>query len=189
MALVREGNRSALVVVDMQAGVLRDAWDAARVVGNVARLVAQARMDGAPVVWVQHSGDDLPHGSADWEFAEPLVPAAGEPIVAKRFQSAFEQTTFETVLADACVARIVLAGAATNWCIRATAYAALDRGYDLTLVQDAHTTGSIPMPDGATIAASGIVTDLNVTMRWLHYPGRVNDVVTARDVTFARGRR
>jgi nicotinamidase-related amidase len=185
MALVREGNRSALAIIDMQAGVLRNAWDAPRVTGNVARLVERARASRVPVVWVQHSSDDLPHGSADWQFAEPLMPAVGEPVVAKRFESAFEQTTFETVLAEVGATRIVLAGAATNWCIRATAYAALDRGYDLTLVQDAHTTESIEIPGGATIAASGIVTDLNVAMRWLRYPGRVNDVATARDVTFA----
>jgi nicotinamidase-related amidase len=188
MALLREGNRSALVIVDMQAGVLRDAWDASRVTANVACVVERARADGAPVVWVQHSSDDLAHGSADWQFAAPLMPADGEPIVAKRFESAFEQTTFEAVLADAGATRIVLAGAATNWCIRATAYAALDRGYDLTLVQDAHTTESFESPDGATIAASGVVADLNLAMRWLRYPGRVNDVAAARDVTFAQVR-
>lgn len=80
---------------------------------------------------------------------------------------------------------VVLAGAATNWCIRATAYAALDRGYDLTLLKDAHTTASIDLDDGSKVEASGIVTDLNVTMTWLSYPDRKNGTAATEEVDFA----
>ena len=80
---------------------------------------------------------------------------------------------------------IVLAGAATNWCIRATAYGALDRGYDLTLIKDAHTTGTIELVGGARIEAESVVNDLNVAMKWLSYPGRRNSTATAEEVVFA----
>ena len=83
------------------------------------------------------------------------------------------------------VSHVVLAGAATNWCIRATAYGALERGYDLTLIKDAHTTGTMEFEDGTTIAAADIVRDLNIGMTWVSYPGRTNSTATAAEVDFA----
>ena len=79
----------------------------------------------------------------------------------------------------------MLAGAATNWCIRATAYAALERGYDLTLIEDAHTTGTMTLDDGTTIEAAGVVRELNIAMTWLSYPGRTNGTAKAEQVDFA----
>ena len=122
MATVREGNKAALVVVDVQVGVMREAWDASRVVGNVSRAVERARAENVPVIWVQHTDDDLPKESPQWQWVPELVPAEGEPRVHKQFNSSFEQTSLQSELAGLGVTHIVLAGAATNWCIRATAY-------------------------------------------------------------------
>lgn len=184
MSTIRPGNQAALVIVDVQIAVMADAWEAPRVIGNLACAVARAREAGVPVIWVQHESDDLPHGSAAWQLVPELVPAAGETRVRKRFPSSFEHTDLEQRLAERGVAHLVLAGAQTNWCIRATAYAALDRGYDLTLLKDAHTTASIDLGDGARLEASGIVADLNLTMKWLRYPGRHSASAGARDVVF-----
>ena len=186
MATVREGNRAALVVVDVQVGVMSGAWDASRVIGNLALAVRRARAEGVPVFWVQHADDELPKESAEWQWVPELVPSDGEPRVHKRFNSAFEETTLETELVTLGVTHVILAGAATNWCIRATAYAALERGYDVTLVNDAHTTGTIQLDDGATIEAANIVQELNVAMRWLAYPGRKNGTANAEQVNFTR---
>lgn len=172
MASVREGKKGVLVVVDVQVGVVRSAWEAPRVIGNVARAVERARALGVPVIWVQHSGDDLPRGSADWQWVPELTQAPDEPVIHKRYESSFEQTGLDDELARHGASHITLAGAATNWCIRATAYAALDRGYDLTLLKDAHTTSDIESDDGTTVPAAGIVRDLNTAMTWLTYPGR-----------------
>ena len=140
MATVRTGNRSVLLVVDFQVDVVKDAWDAPRVTAGVARAVERARAQGVPVIWVQHEAEDMPRDSAGWQLVPELVPAAGEPRLFKKHSSSFEQTPLEQELADRGATHIVLAGAQTNWCIRAAAYAALERGYDLTLVKDAHTT-------------------------------------------------
>ena len=136
MATVREGKQTALVVVDVQVGVVADAWEAPRVIQNVARAVERARAQ-------------------------------------------------EAELAQRQVAHIVLAGAATNWCIRATAYAALERGYDLTLVKDAHTTETMVMDDGMRVEAAQVVQDLNLAMTWLSYPGRRNATAAAASVDFS----
>ena len=114
-----------------------------------------------------------------------LVPADGEFRVCKRYNSSFEETPLEAELARLDATHIVLAGAMTNWCIRSTAYAALERGYDLTLVKDAHTTAPIARGDGTCVEAAGIVDDLNVAMRWLDYPGRKAGAAKADAVVFA----
>jgi nicotinamidase-related amidase len=186
MATIRAGNKSVLLVVDVQVGVVSDAWEAPRVVGNVARAVARARAAGAPVIWVQHEDEELLRDSVDWQWVPDLVPAAGEMRIYKQYNSSFEATALDAQLAALGATHIVLAGAATNWCIRATAYGALERGYDLTLVSDAHTTKSIPLEDGAQIDAAGIVRELNIVMTWLSYPGRTNGTATAEEVDFTR---
>jgi nicotinamidase-related amidase len=184
MGTVRTGNKGVLLVVDVQVGVMSEAWDSSRVIRNVARVVERARAQGVPVIWVQHADEELVYGSPEWQWVPELVPASGELRVHKHYYSAFEQTDLEEQLARLGAAHIVLAGAATNACIRATAYAALERGYDLTLVRDAHTTGTIELEDGTRIEAKGIVQELNLAMYWLSYPGRKNGTAPAEEVDF-----
>ncbi len=185
MATVREGNKGVLLVVDVQVGVMSEAWDAPRVIENVSRTVERARALGVPVIWVQHSDDDLAYGSAAWQWVPELVPAEGEPLIHKLFNSSFEQTDLEDELAGLGATHIALAGAATNWCIRATAYGALERGYDLTLVKDAHTTSTMQLDNGTSIEAATVIQELNVAMTWLSYPGRTNGTAAAEEVNFA----
>ena len=184
MATIRTGNRTVLLVVDFQVGVVAEAWDAPRVGANIAHAVARARAQGTPVIWVQHEDADMPRDTPAWQFVPELVPADGEFRVYKRHNSAFEGTPLEQELARLGATRIVLAGAATTWCIRSAAYAALERGYDLALLSDAHTTGAIPRGDGTQVDARGIVDDLNVAMTWVDYPGRTAQTATAAEVAF-----
>ena len=108
-------------------------------------------------------------------FAKSVEPALRLPM-------AEQQTALEEALAELGASRIVLAGAATNWCIRATAHGALDRGYDLTLIEDAHTTESMGFADGTRIEAADLVRELNVAMTWLSYPGRSTTTARAEAV-------
>lgn len=187
MASVRQGQLSVLMVVDVQVGVMQDAWQAPQVVRNVALVVERARAQAVPVIWVQHGDEQLVPDSAPWQWVPELAPAAGETLLHKRHNSAFEATPLEAELARLGATHIVLAGAASNWCIRATAYAALERGYDLTLVEDAHTTGTETLADGTTLDAASVVRELNLAMTWLDYPGRRNGVARAAAVAFDIG--
>ena len=184
MATVRPGDQPVLLVVDLQVGVVANIWEGDRVVANAARSVATARAAGVPVIWVQHADDELVHGSPEWQLAAGLEPADGEPILHKHFNSSWEQTTLHELLGELGVTHVVLAGAATNWCIRATAYGALERGYDLTLVKDAHSTEPLEFADGRVVPAAHIIDDLNITARWVSYPGVTNTTVAAADLTF-----
>lgn len=184
MATVRDGNKGILLIVDAQVGVMQDLWDAPRIIENIGLAVEKARGQGAPVIWVQHADDELVYGSPQWQLAPELSPAAGEAQIHKQFNSSFEQTSLEETLAQLGATQIVLAGAATNWCIRATAYGALDRGYDLTLLKDAHTTENMELENGIKIEAANVIRDLNIAMTWLSYPGRVNNAALVEAYDF-----
>jgi nicotinamidase-related amidase len=185
MATVREGNEAVLVVVDVQNGVMQEAWQAPRVIANVSRAVERARNHGVPVIWVQHADEELVRGTPEWELVPELTPRKGELRIHKHFNSSFEQTELDAELARLGATHIALAGASTNWCIRATAYGALERGYDLTLIRDAHSTGSMERADGTRIEAADVIDELNVAMTWVTYPGRANGTATADEVDFA----
>lgn len=181
----RPGSQCALLVIDVQVGVVSQAWDRDRVVGNIALAVRRAREAGVPVVWVQHQDDELEPDTPNWQWVPQLEPAADEACIHKRFNSAFEDTDLLERLDRQGVSRLFLAGAATNWCIRATAYGALDRGFDVTLLSDAHTTDDMELGPGRRVEARAVIDELNLAMRWLSYPGRVNGVETAAQARFA----
>jgi nicotinamidase-related amidase len=184
MAKIKKGNQAVLIVVDVQVGVMQNLWDSPRIIQNIHTAVEKARQQDIPIIWVQHAEEDLEYGSPDWEIVPELIPAEGETRIYKNFNSSFEQTPLEETLMELDAAHIVLAGAATNWCIRATAYGALERGFDLTLVKDAHTTKPIEFQDGTVVEADHIIRDLNVAMTWLSYPDRENNAIPVDQLDF-----
>jgi len=147
-------------------------------------MIQKAREKIVPIVWVQHSDDAIKYKSDDWEIAPELSIDKGDYRIDKHYNSSFEETDLEKVLKTVVATQIVLVGAATNWCIRATAYGALDRGYDVTLISDAHTTKSLQLPTGKTINAEDVITDLNVALSWLRYPNRTNKAIKTTDFNF-----
>ena len=142
MTTLKNRHRTALLVVDVQNGVVGEAYQRDAVVANIGRLVDRARQEQVPVVWVQHSADDeLIPGNHDWQIVPELAPEDGEPVIGKRYGDSFEATDLEDVLAGLEVGRLVVTGAETDACIRCTLHGAFARGYDATLVSDAHTAG------------------------------------------------
>ena len=130
---------TALLVVDVQKGVVKGAHERDAVVANVGSLVDKARREQVPVVWVHHSDEHLATGSDDWRIVPERSPGGAEPLIAKSYGDSFEDTPLETVLSGLGVGRLVV-GAQTDACIRSTLHSAFARGYDATLVSDAHTT-------------------------------------------------
>jgi nicotinamidase-related amidase len=152
MTTLTERPNTALVVVDVQNDVVAGAHNRDGVIANIAVLVDRARAEDVPVVWVQHSDDALPEGSDGWQYVAELPRQDSEPVVHKRYSDAFEDSDLEAVLAQRKVGRLIVAGAQTDECIRSTLHGAIVRGYDATLVADAHTTEDLtewgaPTPD------------------------------------------
>jgi nicotinamidase-related amidase len=173
---------TALVVIDVQNGVVGDAYDRDTVVANVGTVVEKARAAEVPVVWVLHSSDKLEQGSEQWEIVPELNPDASEPLVQKRYPDSFEETTLESVLSDFDVGRLVVVGAQTDECVRSTLHGALVRGYDATLISDAHTTEDLS-PWGAPPPELVIA---HTNLYWANHeaPGRTAGTVEAKDVEF-----
>jgi nicotinamidase-related amidase len=140
MTTLENRPRTALLVIDVQDGVVAGNYERDAVVANVGRLVAKARREQVPVVWVQHSDEQLTRETDDWRIVPELAPGDAEPLVEKSYGDSFEATTLESVLSGLGVGRLVVAGAQTDACIRSTLHGALARGYDAILVSDAHTT-------------------------------------------------
>jgi nicotinamidase-related amidase len=174
---------TALLVVDVQVNVVAAAHERVAVVSTIHDLVARARAERVAVLWVQHAGDDLHEGSDGWRIVPELAPLDGEPLVAKRHGDAFEATTLEAELARLGVGRLVVTGAQTDACIRATIHGAFTRGYDTVLVSDAHTTEDLSrygLP-----APAAIIAHTNMYWRGQSGPGRSASVVKAAEVAFA----
>jgi nicotinamidase-related amidase len=174
---------TALVVVDLQNGVVEGAHERDAVLANVAGLVEKARREQIPVVWVQHSDAQLARGSDDWQIVPDLAPGDAEPLVEKNYNDAFDDSTLETVLSGLAVGRLVLVGAQTDACIRSTLHGALVRGYDATLVGDAHTTEDLtawgaPPPDQ-------VIAHTNLYWSDQSAPGRTAGTVETKDVDFS----
>jgi len=140
MTTLEDRPHTAVLVVDVQTGVVEGAHERDAVVANVGRLVDRARSEQVPVVWVQHHDENIVRGTDGWRIVAELDPGETEPLVEKSYGDAFEDTDLETVLAGMGVGRLVVAGAQTDECIRSTLHGAVVRGYDATLVSDAHTT-------------------------------------------------
>jgi nicotinamidase-related amidase len=182
MTTLENRPNTALLVVDVQNGVVAEAHDRNAVVANVGSLVGKARREQIPVVWVQHFDEGLPRGSEEWRIVPELVPDGAEPVVEKSYGDSFEDTSLETVLSGLGVGRLVVVGAETDACIRCTLHGAFTRGYDATLVGDAHTTGDrtewgAPPPDQ-------VIAHTNLYWNYQTAPGRTAGTVDTKDVDF-----
>ena len=184
MTTLTDRPNSALVVIDVQNGVVAEAHDRDAIVANIARLVDKARAAEVEVVWVQHSSENLPIGSEPWQYVPELVPGDDEPLVPKTYPDSFEETTLEAVLAGDGIGRLYIAGAQTDECIRSTLHGAIARGYDAILVEDAHTTEDLS-PWGAP-TPDRVIAHTNIYWGNHRAPGRTAGTVTTDDVDFAR---
>ncbi|MEU5635544.1 cysteine hydrolase family protein [Streptomyces rishiriensis] len=182
MTTLPDRPRTALLVVDVQNGAVAGAPRRDEVIANIGALVGAARAQDVPVVWVQHSDAQLVSGSEDWRYVDELVRLDGEPLVHKTYSDAFEDTELESLLAERGVGRLVVAGAQTDACIRSTLHGAFVRGYDVTLVGDAHTTEDLTAY-GAP-APEQVIAHTNLYWSWQSAPGRSAGTVDTAKVTF-----
>jgi nicotinamidase-related amidase len=182
MTTLSDRPNSALLVIDVQNGVVAEAYDRDRVVANIRNLVDRARDEEVPIIWVQHSSENLPRDSEPWQYVPELTLDDSEPVVHKRYGDSFEDTNLESVLSDLAVGKVFVTGAQTDECVRSTIHGAFVRGYDVTLVGDAHTTEDLseygaPSPDK-------VISHTN--LYWLYHsaPGRTAGTVDTAEVDF-----
>ena len=183
MTTLEDRPGTALLVIDVQNGVVAGNHDRDNIVANINTAVGKAREAGVPVVWIQDfdPGKREP-GMAAWDIVPELDPREDEPHVRKEWGDSFEDTDLESVLAGLKVGAVVVAGAQTDACIRSTLHGAITRGYDTLLVSDAHTTEDLssygaPSPDM-------VIAHTNLYWEDHSAPGRQGGIVTTKDLSF-----
>ena len=182
MTTLTDRPATGLMVIDVQQGVVDGAHRRDEVVAHIGDLVERAREDGVPVIWVQHSDDELTQGSDAWQYVPELVRAESEPLVHKSHGDSFEGTDLEQVLAAAGIGHLVVTGAESDACIRSTIHGAFTRGYDVTLVGDAHTAGDKSAWGAPPV--DQVIAHTNLYWQFQTAPGRTAAVVGTTDVEF-----
>ena len=170
-----ERGNSALIVIDVQVDVVKDAFERDSKVANMAEAVRKARAASIPVIWVRHSAEDLPLNTDGWQIVPELVPLEGEPIIEKKFRSTFVETNFEEVLAQLKISHLYICGAETNNCVRHTSMSGLESRYDINLIADAHTTKGFEW-NGFVVDAASTIDEQNTNFMGYELPGRSANV-------------
>lgn len=176
-------DKSALLVIDVQNGVVEGAFDLENVLKNINSAIAKAREAGVPVVWVQHSDEELVIDSEAWQIVPQLAPAQGEAMVRKIYRSSFEGTNLEEILSGLQVGHVFITGMQTNNCVRHTTHSAQERGYDVTVLADAHSTTGYDW-DGHTVVAKDVVDEFNDNFGGTELPGRFTRAIPTASLSF-----
>jgi nicotinamidase-related amidase len=182
MSTFTDRTNSALLVIDVQVGVVGEAFERDAKVANMSKAIDKARAESIPIIWVQHSDEELVLESAEWEIVSELSPLPSEPRVRKTFRSSFEETNLEEVLKNLGVSHLYVCGAETNNCVRHTCHTALEKGYDLTLISDAHTTTGFEW-DGYIIDAARVIDEQNTNFMGYSLPGRTAQAVSVTELS------
>ncbi|MBA2468432.1 MAG: cysteine hydrolase [Chloroflexia bacterium] len=179
--LQERGGKTVLLVIDVQNAVVEDGFDSLAVVERIGKVVDAARAAGTPVIYVQHQDEWMTPGTEGWHIRPEVAPVVGEPIVAKRYPDSFVETTLDETLSALGVGHLIVAGAQSDACIRATSHRALCEGYDVTLLSDAHTTSEREF-NGVTITAEQNVAQVNAAAPWILYPNTTSSLATSDEV-------
>ncbi len=182
MTTLDDRPNSALLIVDVQNDVVDGAHRRDDVIANINTLVERARAGQVAVIWIQHTSDNLREGTEAWQYVPELRRDDAEPLVHKRYGDSFEDTILESELAERGVGRVVVTGAQTDACVRATLHGAFVRGYDTVLVSDAHTTEDLS--EYGLPPADAVIAHTNMYWRGQDGPGREAAVVETAAVTF-----
>ncbi len=171
---------SALVIIDVQKGMWSPGfapYDDQGVLTRIAGLIEKARAAKTPIMYVQHHGDgDHPFqpGKPGFPFHDAIAPQPGDDVTVKHRSSAFHGTDLDAKLKRAGIDHLVVTGMQSEYCVDSAIRGAYERGYKVTLVGDAHSTG-----DTRVAKAKDIIAIQNDTM-W----GDFADVKPAAEIEF-----
>ena len=175
--------KTALLVIDVQRDVVANAFRRNEVVANIEHLVESARKAEVPIIWVQHSDDELVKGSEGWAYVSELRMGNGEPVVHKQFGDSFEGTNLDELLQELAIEQLIVCGAQTDACIRSTLHGAIARGYNATLVSDAHTTDDCTWAT-PPLSAEQVIAHTNFYWNWQRTPRAVGGASLTAEVVF-----
>jgi nicotinamidase-related amidase len=172
--------KQAILVIDMQKGLVLGAYRQDELVATLNGLIARGRAAEVPVVFVQHNHatfEPMRRGSRGWEIYSELDRCAEDPVVEKEACDAFYETDLDATLKNLGVEELLVTGLQTEYCVDSACRAALSHGYDVVLVEDGHSTGDSDMP------AAEIVRHHNALLANMVHPSAKIRVLSAGEIT------
>ena len=136
-------NDTALVIIDVQMGMFDEdepVHNGEPLLQTLSGLIDKARQASVPVVYVQHNDSQFIEGGPDWPIHPSIAPQAGELVVQKRTPDSFHETNLQDELGKMGVKKLVIGGIQTEYCVDTTSRRAFSLGYDVTLVENGHST-------------------------------------------------
>ena len=156
---------TALLIVDVQLGMFSEnepIHNGDALLTTLGDLIARARAASVPVIYIQHSGGEgheLNPSAPGWPIHPAIAPAEGEWVIHKRHPDSFQETNLQHELEERGIKHLFVAGIQTEYCVDTTCRRAYSLGYDVTLVQDAHSTW-----DTENLKATQIIAHHNQTL-------------------------
>jgi len=175
---------TALLVIDVQVGIIEGfpAYRGPDVLEQINKLLAKARVSHTPVLYVQHDGEaghPLEAGTAGWGIHSAIKPLERDLIIRKRASDSFFETNLQKELESRGIKHLIITGCMTEYCVDTTCRRAVSKGYDVTLVSDAHTT-----TDNKQLTAAQIIAHHNAILHEFDAGSHKITVKPADQITF-----
>ncbi len=156
--------KSALLIIDVQKALCSGgeaAFDIDRVVERINDVAAKSRAAGAPVILIQHEeeGGPLQFETEGWQLYDRLATRPEDIRVRKTAADSFHRTELHALLQSRNIAKLVVCGLQSEFCVDSTVRGALARGYPVVLVSDSHST-----LDNSVLSAAQISAHHNATL-------------------------
>jgi aminoglycoside 6'-N-acetyltransferase len=138
--------KQALLVIDTQLNMFDEKlklYRATEILSLIARMLSEAHKSGVTVVYLQNGGgpeDPDQRGTEGWKIHPAVTPIEGDIVVPKSGPDGFHNTDLQKQLANLGAEELIVVGIQSELCIDATCRSARSKGYNVTLVQDGHTT-------------------------------------------------
>jgi nicotinamidase-related amidase len=174
----------AIVVIDMQRGLVLGAYRQDELVATINGLITRARTAGVPILFVQHNHatfEPMMRGSRGWEIFGALDRQPDDQVVEKEACDAFFGTGLEQRLRGMGVQEIIVTGLQTEFCVDTTCRTALNHGFDVILAADAHSTGD------SIMTAREVVAHHNALLANLVHPVSKIAVTVAAEIVLGDG--
>jgi nicotinamidase-related amidase len=171
-------NETALLIIDAQGNMFAagsSVFEGEKILNTLRSLVVNARAARMPVIYVQNNGaendPDMPR-TPGWQIHPALTPEKGDLVIQKNTPDSFHGTNLQNELDSRHIQNLIVAGMQTEFCVNATCRQAHDLGYEVILVQDAHSTY-----DGSMLTASQIIAQYNHDLGGMVKLQKMNDIV------------
>lgn len=143
----------ALLIIDVQNdyfhGGACECYHADEAERKIHLLIQESRTQGRPIIYIQHINppDDtfLLEGTFGCEISERIKPQSEDKVIVKRYPNSFLGTELDSYLKEKGIKQLLVCGMMTHMCVDTTVRAAMDYGYDVSLVADACATRDLEM--------------------------------------------